>query len=756
MPLIAPILDDRSFEDLFAELRNRIPVYNPAWTDHLDSDPGITLLQLFAYLGEGLQFRFNQVPEATQIAFLKLLGIPLYPARPAQALVRFESKLANGVSLYAGDQVKAGKTLYTLSQDATVWPLDCVAAARLALLSEADQANDAKVAAYLSKLESEQRVAVQASIDALALETNQHIAPYEVNTLSSDGTGEPLDYAATVDGCVWIAVLLSPDAPFALADIADPDLGLKRVDGRSLSLSLGFSPAAWFPTIDEAPVCAAGDGPSLVWQASRGTLKKDGSVDYSPVRVAGDTTAGFTQEGVVRLELPADLEPLGLPLAPPGLEGTGDFPPELDDQQTERLWFWLRVWRSDGSRVGQVKLLSLNTTAVEQAVVAAPELLGTGTGQPGQVYQLAYAPVLVGERHPVRLQVEEAGVWTNWSRVDDLDASGPEDRHFTVDAESATVSFGQRYPQLGERIRVLGYRWGGGTAGNLPAGAIAKLGDTLPGPTPPAPLLRPGQADLKLANPLAAYGGVDAESLDAALARIPSELRRNHRAVARNDFDELALQTPAVELGRSECMPLFHAPSRSRKPGCVSVVVWPARDAQHPNAPLPDAWELTQVCSWLDRWRVVTTELYVIPPTYRRIALAVSVKVREGYGLDAVRDWVDILLRQYLAPMPPYGPDGQGWPLGRRVMARELEGVAMQVEGVEYIEALRLDHATPQADGSDSWNDIAILSLADWEVPEVAAITVVDDATPLPAPGTGLVPPPSQPAVPVPVIREEC
>lgn len=756
MPLIAPILDDRSFEDLFAELRNRILVYNPAWTDHLDSDPGITLLQLFAYLGEGLQFRFNQVPEATQIAFLKLLGIPLYPARPAQALVRFESKLANGVSLYAGDQVKAGKTLYTLSQDATVWPLDCVAAARLALLSEADQANDAKVAAYLSKLESEQRVAVQASIDALALETNQHIAPYEVNTLSSDGTGEPLDYAATVDGCVWIAVLLSPDAPFALADIADPDLGLKRVDGRSLSLSLGFSPAAWFPTIDEAPVCAAGDGPSLVWQASRGTLKKDGSVDYSPVRVAGDTTAGFTQEGVVRLELPADLEPLGLPLAPPGLEGTGDFPPELDDQQTERLWFWLRVWRSDGSRVGQVKLLSLNTTAVEQAVVAAPELLGTGTGQPGQVYQLAYAPVLVGERHPVRLQVEEAGVWTNWSRVDDLDASGPEDRHFTVDAESATVSFGQRYPQLGERIRVLGYRWGGGTAGNLPAGAIAKLGDTLPGPTPPAPLLRPGQADLKLANPLAAYGGVDAESLDAALARIPSELRRNHRAVARNDFAELALQTPAVELGRSECMPLFHAPSRSRKPGCVSVVVWPARDAQHPNAPLPDAWELTQVCSWLDRWRVVTTELYVIPPTYRRIALAVSVKVREGYGLDAVRDWVDILLRQYLAPMPPYGPDGQGWPLGRRVMARELEGVAMQVEGVEYIEALRLDHATPQADGSDSWNDIAILSLADWEVPEVAAITVVDDATPLPAPGTGLVPPPSQPAVPVPVIREEC
>lgn len=756
MPLIAPILDDRSFEDLFAELRNRIPVYNPEWTDHLDSDPGITLLQLFAYLGEGLQFRFNQIPEATQIAFLKLLGIPLYPARPAQALVRFESKVGNGVSLYAGDQVKAGKTLYTLAQDATVWPLDCVSVARRALFSEADQADNAKIAAYLADLESEKRVAVQASIDALGLAADDHVAPYEVETLGSDGTGTPLDFSATVDGCVWIGVLLSPDAPFALANIADKALGLQRVDGRGLSLSLGFSPATWYPDIDQSPVCAAGAGPSLIWQASLAALKKDGSVDYTPLRVAGDTTAGFTQEGVVHIELPADLSGLGVPVPPTGLEGTGDFPPTLDDEQRERLWFWLRVWRGDGSRVGPVQLISLNTVPVAQAIAAAPELLGTGTGQPGQVYQLAYAPVLVDVRYPVRLQVEEAGVWTDWARVDDLDASGPEDRHFMVDAEAATVSFGERYPQLGERIRVLGYRWGGGAVGNLPVGAIAKLGDTLSGPTPPAPLLRPGQVDLKCGNPLAAYGGVDAESLDSALSRIPTELRRNRRAVARDDFAELALQTPAVELGRAECMPLFHAPSRARKPGCVSVVVWPARDPQHPNAPLPDAWELAQVCSWLDRWRLITTELYIIPPTYRRIALAVSVKVREGYGLDAVRDWVDILLRQYLAPLPPYGPDGQGWPLGRRVMARELEGVAMQVEGVEYIEALRLDYGTPLADGGEGWESIAILTLADWEVPEVAGITVVDDATPLPAPGTGLMPPPAKPAVPVPVIREEC
>ena len=82
MPLPSPILDDRSFAQLSTELKARIPVYSPEWTDHNASDPGITLLELFAFQAEGLLYRLNQVPEATYLEFLRLLQIPL---RPAQA-----------------------------------------------------------------------------------------------------------------------------------------------------------------------------------------------------------------------------------------------------------------------------------------------------------------------------------------------------------------------------------------------------------------------------------------------------------------------------------------------------------------------------------------------------------------------------------------------------------------------------------------------------------------------------------------------
>ena len=748
MPLIAPVLDDRGFEHLRNELVNRIPVFNPEWTDYNRSDPGITLLELFAYLGEGLQFRFNQIPEATQLAFLKLLDLPLQPARPATVLLRCQTQAAGGVALYGGDQVKAGKTVFTLAQDATLWPLDCVAVARQRLLADD---SSAAVQSFVAGLDAELHTAVQASIDALvaAQPDVQQVAPYRNAVLEPDASTPAVDFANTVDGCVWIAVLKD------YKDAAAPADYLQLVAGRPLALSLGFVPSYDSPTLDQVEACPGPGGrrgPALEWRATAAVLKADGTPRYLPIRVAGDSTAGFTQEGVVRLELPTDLTQLGVPTAPPNLAGSGEFPPILDDARADKIWFWLRVWRSDASRIDKVQLLTLNAVTAEQAVVAVPELLGSGTGQPGQVFQLANRSLLLDVRHPVQLQVEESGIWTDWQQQDDLDASSAVDRHFTVDAEAGTVRFGERFPQIGERVRTQRYRYGGGAIGNVPPAAVSKFGDLLASPTPPAPLKRPNQIDVKCSNPLPAQGGVDSESLEAALGRIPGELRRRSRAVTRDDFRELALMTPGVELGRAECLPLFHAPDRSSpRAGTASVMVWPARDPLHPNAPLPDRYQLRRVCEWLDQKRLVTTELFVIPPTYRRIAMALSVKVKDGYGLDAVRDWVELILRQYLAPLPPFGPEGAGWPLGRRVLDRELEGIAMQVEGVEYVEGLRL---AGWHDGG--WQEESTVAMMAWEVPEVAAVTVVDDQTPVPDPTTGILPPATTPAVPVPVLKDEC
>jgi predicted phage baseplate assembly protein len=302
-----------------------------------------------------------------------------------------------------------------------------------------------------------------------------------------------------------------------------------------------------------------------------------------------------------------------------------------------------------------------------------------------------------------------------------------------VDLTAGTVTFGGfRVPQIGERIRVLSYRYGGGLAGNVEAKSITAL---------------TGPAGIDVTNVLPAVGGSDAASLTDALDQIPTIVHRHDRAVIAADFEQLATEVNGVV--RANTLARMHPDNpRSEAAGVVSVVVFGPGDAATASAPLPDFGLLTRVARYLNARRLVTTELYVIPPEYVEIALSVGVQVREGYQADAVRRWVEKILRQYLAPLPPGGPDGQGWPLGRAIRRAELEAIAVQVEGVEYLQDLLLGWVTAAGIVQES-----LIDLERWQVPAITGLTVAigdpldfgQQEAPKPPPG-----------VPVPLPVEVC
>lgn len=76
MPIDLPELDDRRFSDLMEEALRMIPAHAPEWTHHNPSDPGITLVELFAFLTEMLIYRLNRVTPESVLAFLKLINGP--------------------------------------------------------------------------------------------------------------------------------------------------------------------------------------------------------------------------------------------------------------------------------------------------------------------------------------------------------------------------------------------------------------------------------------------------------------------------------------------------------------------------------------------------------------------------------------------------------------------------------------------------------------------------------------------------------
>src|ERR671932_724841 len=77
MPLPTPNLDDRRFQDIVDEAKSLIPLYCPEWTDHNVSDPGVALIELFAWMTDMLLYRVNQTPDKMYVKFLELIGVTL-------------------------------------------------------------------------------------------------------------------------------------------------------------------------------------------------------------------------------------------------------------------------------------------------------------------------------------------------------------------------------------------------------------------------------------------------------------------------------------------------------------------------------------------------------------------------------------------------------------------------------------------------------------------------------------------------------
>src|SRR5256884_9068896 len=107
MALPVPNLDDRRFQDLVDDAKRLVQQRCPEWTDHNVSDPGVTLIETFAWMADQLLYRLNRVPDRNYVKFLELLGVTLLPPTAAKADLTF--RLSNPqpkvLEIPAGTQV---------------------------------------------------------------------------------------------------------------------------------------------------------------------------------------------------------------------------------------------------------------------------------------------------------------------------------------------------------------------------------------------------------------------------------------------------------------------------------------------------------------------------------------------------------------------------------------------------------------------------------------------------------------------------
>jgi hypothetical protein len=669
-----PNLDDRTWREIVEQARALIPRYAPEWTDHNPSDLGMTLIELFAWLTEGMIYRLNHVPEKNYIAFLNLLGITRDPPAPATTLLTYR---------LAGDTAPV-------------------------LVPQRTQAATAQT-------EQTEAILFETDADLRVLPTNLEA----VLLLEPDGH-------------------TSNDLMTTLAKTAPAGTSLELPPGATRVLGLGFDqPIAELLQIHvrlTQPAPIVEDGlPTLTLQAhySQGTQSfadwpavasfEDGTGVPRRAGIATWHTDPLRRNGVLRIEP-------GSGWATQSAKDLSAREPSVDAALLKRPLAWIGLHITNTSPepivIGLAYLLFNSVEATSALTIREPELLGISDGQPFQSFELKQRPLYrrSGTIHPydhLAVQVRRPspgggfGAWEDWTLVDDV-PFGP-GTFFRADPVAGTVLLGNHdpgqspeghgsIPPAGSEIRASRYRYvSSGATANVAAGTVTVPRSTIPGVG-------------AITNTIAATGGTAEEDPAETRRRAPALLRNRYRAVTAEDYEYLVREA-SRQVSKIRCLPprLFttdETPRREnvgkpwnfggldRQIGNINIIIVPQAPPEV-ERPEPTEELLALVMDYLERRRPLTTRLRVVGPRYLPIKVNVDLRVwkraLDTRLISSVRQLeteIRARIRQYLHPLHG-GSDGTGWKIGQDVLISNLFDYIRPDTEIGFISSLTVQAVQP-------------------------------------------------------------
>ncbi|MEM9213226.1 MAG: putative baseplate assembly protein [Cyanobacteria bacterium P01_F01_bin.150] len=740
-------LDDRTFNDLIQECKLRIPRYCQEWTNHNPSDPGITLIELFAWLTDQMLLRFNQVPRLNYVAFLELLGIRLQP--PAAAAVDLTFYLTKPVVAGTGSLVPVPQgtevaTMRTESEPSVVF-------------TTSDDLVVGK--AVLKGLFTAQRKDQESSDWSQPLSNNPEWE--RLDSLRIFETSE-------VGNCFYLVLA------------AEQEDG-NRINGNVIVLNFkGVIAGSTGIDPNDPPVC---------WQAWNG----EEWIDDILMERGDDKTKGFSfhelQEQGGNPDQGADIT-LHLPIQWPEVDLGTDcrghwircvYEPRVDNEQPNRIQYLYS--RSPLINAIQVRTIG-GAVEASECVTVKDELVGISTGKPGQKFQLEGFPILKRNAETEHIVVKvpdgtrafmgasgDAALGTSaygdgdvWQEVDDfgdsaLDAiashsshssSSPQSqnnqtdkkRHYTLDSQTGTIQFGPlvrepsqlqyqtlertrhqpwgrdiqqfstrmemdneliasddseqmqrrewqygQVPPRGAEIYMSAYRVGGGSRGNVQKATLVKLKTAVP-------------YVKSVINHGRAKGGKDAESLDEAVLRVPQVLRNAKTAMIPADFEAVA-QDAHSRIYRAHCLPCI-SPGVVRLLAIASPPDWHSQDfaIAFPNGIDPKHYEISLesdmykcLSAKFEEHKLLGVQVRLEAPTYVGVQVNADVLLYEQYRSPQLQPTIARRLKthlyRYINPLSG-GEDGKGWPLGRELSPSDVIAQIQSIPEVQYVGRVNL------------------------------------------------------------------
>lgn len=671
-----PDLDDQRYADIVEAAKRRIPVIFPEWTDFNEHDPGITIIELFAWLKEMQQYYLNRISDESYENMLKLVGIEVKQAAPARADVMFEQEVPQKLIKGSYSELSDG-TRYILEQEFRRSPF---VMGDIFLEGEGSPIN----------------------ITELNREHENDLYPFG---RSLDGTGRAM--------YIEVAQILSQDF----------------FDGIALSFEVSDS----CPVVRNAPAEGSLPPRDIVWEYST-------AGGFEPCSVICDETFGMSFAGktVLRTGKIEPFAPKGMKkamwlrarLVRSGCEDMPHFRSFTNNfcrlTQKDRLCGsmdfilrggtvsvsdrlalsglcfvlvrdihgWLYVPDAKQTRREDGIVIDLTGCGVVAAddgqpnvrVVFSDESFGrtkmfrSSDGLPCQEFSFDLNGELLTSELRIMVADREGRKtprWHEYSYIDSLSPAGPYDRVFTYDRKHRSIIFGDNehgeVPDIGEdSVMVISCALTKGRQGSAARGSLRSISD--------------GVCEYPIVQPAAAYGGRGRESTEHALDRLRADMTSVVKAVTAEDYRTIALRTPGLRIADAKAIPMFDPAANPAAEGVpanmVSLVVLPYSESP---APMPDDRFLEAVGSYIEDFRPITTLVRVCAPIYVSVDISACVvcTIRE---VEQVRRSVEQVLRKKFSASSADGRAHFGEPVTEAAVTAAICGV----DGILTVKRLSL------------------------------------------------------------------
>ena len=618
-------LDRMTFEEMVNEAKNKIVSFYPEWTDFNYHDPGITLVELFAWRKEIQQYEMDHIGEEHKRKYLKLLGSTIRHRRGARCFVTAE--VSSPCLIPEGCRLEASGVIFETTGEQILPGVSIICC--LGWCKE-----------QISFLDGER------------LELGQPFSFYPFGSKAKEGT------------CLYIGLsgALPVGGLLALTIQTEKQDGLTRnpADSGSIPLAkLEFSywdGTGFYPVelIREETFGLLLDGQIVFKVNSRmkkrrvgeqcayflRVLLKESQYDAAPVIsfLNLNTLRVQQKETVAKWLSPSDVHGKEILWCDHNLCAAGEVKVFAKRQG---LFREIPILKKEKEEAGDKTRILLKPC--EEAIHAetfwilayrneewyrSHFCLGAGHGFPDESFALDED---MTSYEDFAILVEEAdcpGVFRKWEKKEDLAGSGPEDRHFWMDSMTGRILFGNGIHGMAPegRVLIVSYSRVLGSGGNVKAMRIQRFLDQ-------------DLQNLKVSNRWDAGGGQDEETVEAALYRVREELMEPKNLVTAQDYERMVKTTPGLCI--ESCRALFDTDGMT-----VYLMVKPYSREQRPG--LTPA-VIQNILLHLEKKRLLGTRIKILPPAYIKLSISVEAAVHPQY--QEAEDTIRQAVREYLSAL---------------------------------------------------------------------------------------------------------